>query len=602
MVLNNAENIMYGNKVVDRIFCGKTLVWERNDFYWISEKVVGTNEGRINGYKGVPTYPNFYLNWNQEPKNVTRPFLENVLLGRNIMGEIDDTIVCVDTIDKAEYHFDHKYKDVWEYVDGGTYALPPNFYINYNVKENRSYCDKIGRFAFYGCVFSPIINENTDSDNQYVEIYFKNCEINKIDTCAFAYFETVSSGNNCITLGGKNNSAIIEEQAFLSCDWNIDIIFNCENIKIGRLAFAESTIKNVIFPSNIKEISIGEGAFYYCDNITELTLPNGITEISNNFYCCKSLATVQLPNTLMTIGENFLSYTAIESLYIPKSVERIYPTSLLQDTDSNFTYIEVDSENADYSSKDGILYNKDFTVLEKIPQAYFRDIEWEETKTLVLPDTLHTLRSNYMFNVVIEGTCNIKLPDSVMYIGNSNIYRIYHNCAINIPSSVKEISEYAFTTHYRSSLTPSIYYEGDGMDLIGNIPNTVERIGEYAFRGTTFYSDYDKTTKITPNIPTNSKYTFISEGCFCGCSSFEDCDLIISNNITQIGVAAFYECFLKSVTIPMSITSIGKDAFYSFGYNSAEFPKFYIYAGSYGETYVKNLLEDYPNIEYEYIG
>ena len=51
-----------------------------------------------------------------------------------------------------------------------------------------------------------------------------------------------------------------------------------ENTKyIGKFAFARSGLKKVVIPENVR--SIGFGAFYHCDDLNEVVIPDTVTEI-----------------------------------------------------------------------------------------------------------------------------------------------------------------------------------------------------------------------------------------------------------------------------------------------------------------------------------
>ena len=49
--------------------------------------------------------------------------------------------------------------------------------------------------------------------------------------------------------------------------------------------------------------SIGERAFYDCDSLESIVIPNGVTTIGNSaFYECYSLKSIVIPNSVTTIG------------------------------------------------------------------------------------------------------------------------------------------------------------------------------------------------------------------------------------------------------------------------------------------------------------
>jgi len=55
-------------------------------------------------------------------------------------------------------------------------------------------------------------------------------------------------------------------------------------------------------------MSIGDGAFYSCEDLETIILPEGLTSIGEKvFYKCNSLASVTLPASLTSIHERAFS-------------------------------------------------------------------------------------------------------------------------------------------------------------------------------------------------------------------------------------------------------------------------------------------------------
>ena len=71
--------------------------------------------------------------------------------------------------------------------------------------------------------------------------------------------------------------------------------------------------------------SIGYEAFYKCDGLTSVTIPNSVTSIGENaFYNCYGLTSVSIGNGVTSIGENaFLGCSGLTSVTIPNSVKSI---------------------------------------------------------------------------------------------------------------------------------------------------------------------------------------------------------------------------------------------------------------------------------------
>jgi hypothetical protein len=83
-------------------------------------------------------------------------------------------------------------------------------------------------------------------------------------------------------------------------------------------------ITKVNIPSTVT--TIGENAFYVCDNLTSVTLHEGLTTIGQYaFYGCTGLTSITLPKGLTIIGEGaFINCTNITSITVPASVTKVH--------------------------------------------------------------------------------------------------------------------------------------------------------------------------------------------------------------------------------------------------------------------------------------
>ena len=89
---------------------------------------------------------------------------------------------------------------------------------------------------------------------------------------------------------------------------------------------------NVVIPSQViydgvtySVTSIGDSAFYHCDFLTSVTIPNSVTSIgASAFESCNGLTSVTIPNSVTSIGGSaFESCNGLTSVTIPNSVKSI---------------------------------------------------------------------------------------------------------------------------------------------------------------------------------------------------------------------------------------------------------------------------------------
>ena len=276
---------------------------------------------------------------------------------------------------------------------------------------------------------------------------------------------------------------------------------------IGYYAFWGCTnLRNIKIPNNVE--SIGDYAFYNCTSLTSVTIPNSVTSIGNDaFYGCSSLTSVTIPNSVTSIGNNaFYGCSSLTSVTIPDSVTSIGYSALSSCT--SLTSIEVSYDNENYSSVDGVLFDKDKTKLIQYPAGSNRTI--------------------------------YSIPNSVISIGSD----AFVGCTSL--TSVTSIGGSAFSGCTNlTSIT---------------IPDSVTSIGSYAF---------EDCTSLT-SVTIGNSVTSIGGSAFSGCTSLTS--ITIPDSVTSIGDYAFYECTsLKSVTIPNSVTSIGHNAFYGCYFTSENF-------------------------------
>ena len=273
--------------------------------------------------------------------------------------------------------------------------------------------------------------------------------------------------------------------------------------EIGDYAFHNfRKLKKINIPNSVNRI--GLGAFYLCSSLVSIKIPNSVTSIGNDaFENCSSLTNITIPESVTSIGyEAFLYCSSLSSIAISEGVTSIGNWAFKGC--SSLTSINVSDNNKNYSSIDGVLFNKDKTVIIQYP------IKKDDT-SYTIPNSVTSIE-NYAFENCSSLT-RITIPDGVTSIGVSTF-----ECCSSL-TSIK-------------------------------IPDSVTSIGYRSFWGCR------SLTSIT--IP--DSVTSIESDAFENCSSLTS--ITILDSVTSIGSCAFNGCSsLTSLTIPESVTRIGDNAF-----------------------------------------
>lgn len=285
--------------------------------------------------------------------------------------------------------------------------------------------ETIGDYAFYGCynISKIAIPDNVDDLGQYA-----------FYGCSRLYSLSIGDGVK-----------IIPYAAFYKCTALTDVVIPDGVTIIYGSAFSGcSNLENITIPDSVTYI--GSATFYNCYSLKNVTIPDGVTTINDStFYNCSSLETVSIPETVTSIGydafyycydlknltlpagltsigtEAFYYCSSLESINIPKGITGL-STNMLKGC-SSLKEINVDEENPNLSSDDGVLFDKNKTVLIKYPSGK------TETK-YTIPDGVNQITS-YAFerSWYGESLTSIVIPASVTNIGdyvfNSSDYGYY---------------------------------------------------------------------------------------------------------------------------------------------------------------------------------
>jgi len=308
---------------------------------------------------------------------------------------------------------------------------------------------------------------------------------------------------------------------------------------IGTNAFlGNSILTSVIIPGSVSYID--DEAFADCTNLTSAILPDSIIGIGDfAFVQCTSLTNLTIPDSVTSIGqEAFQACTSLSGIFIPDSVTNIEVDAFLYCI--SMTNISVDADNEDYSSLDGVLFDKAQDTLLECPSGL--------TNTdYTIPEGVVTIAENaFWFS---KNLVKITIPGSVTSIVGAP----FLDCAGLIDICVNSTNPAYSSLHgvlFDKAQDTLLQYP-PGLTNAGYIVlDSVTTIQGYAF--------YDCTNLVNITIPNG--VTNLGFAAFLGCSSLAS--VIIPNGVSSIPQQAFAQCpNLASVIIPDSVTNIGPLAF-----------------------------------------
>ncbi|ORX44407.1 hypothetical protein BCR32DRAFT_92610 [Anaeromyces robustus] len=165
------------------------------------------------------------------------------------------------------------------------------------------------------------------------------------------------------------------------------------------------------------------------------------------FYYCTSLTSITIPNSVVSIKRYaFNRCTILTSITIPKSVTSIEEGAFWGCF--QLTSFTLEDGNPNYSSENGVLFDKKITKLIQYPPKK-SGTEYE------IPNSVETIE-NYAFSYSIN-LISITIPISVNSIGDFAFGLSTNLISITIPNSVTSIGMGAF---YSCTALEEVIYNG----------------------------------------------------------------------------------------------------------------------------------------------
>jgi len=352
----------------------------------------------------------------------------------------------------------------------------------------------IGEKAFWNCKAMKSLSLPTTLTSVGVALFYQCTSLTDI------YVSDIST----LMLSGESNRPAhandLDKNLYLNGELITELEIPEGITEIPNGAFWHcAAITDVHFPESVK--TIARSAFGYCNGLTEITLPAKLEEISDwSFGHCENLKSIRIPDSASKIG--FMSFggcSNLMSVVIPASVTEI-------------------SASAFYNC------TKLWHVLYQGTQT-----QWD---------------------AVTVGTNNTNLTDAVLHCnaaGNEVTVSETLNCKGKVLCYCSICKEYVYDTSYTGELGDHTYENGACSvcgELETPLPEGLEYESDEDFVTITDYTGTEDQLEIPAAIG-GKPVTTIGEGAYKNCGSLKV--LILPASVTNINKNAFYNCGLWHV-------------------------------------------------------
>ena len=356
-----------------------------------------------------------------------------------------------------------------------------------------------------------------------------------------------------------------------------DAFYNCD------------ALQSVVLPEGLTYI--GDRAFFYCGHLQSIVLPKSLQSIgSSAFSTCTALRSVTLPQGLQTIGSSaFSTCTALRSV----TCHAATPPAIEESTFGKETYLtasltvpqgaEAAYRAAEYwgwfwnTAQDGITYGIHNSGQSAI--AFYAD---PDITAANIPATMAIGGTNYSVTAICSSafsTCtalrSVTLPQGLQTIGSYAFTQCYALQSITLPQSLQSIGRSAF---YNCSVLQSVTSHADtppaiaettfSKETYATASLTVPQGAEAAYRAAEYWGRFYHAAQdgITYGIHDGGQSAIALDADDNITTAAIPATVAIGGTnypVTAIGTRAFYQCSaLQGVTLPDGLQTIGHSAFY----------------------------------------
>ena len=254
-------------------------------------------------------------------------------------------------------------------------------------------------------------------------------------------------------------------QAFYGCSKLTSITIPAGVTNIGALAFSECTgLKTAGLIGSESDYEFGwttaipSNAFSGCSNLTNITIPEGVTNIGNNaFQNCSSLTGITIPEAVTGIGGSaFSGCSSLTSISIPKNVTSIEEGTFARCSSLTDITIPESVTSIGYSAFSSCSSLTNIMIPESVTSIGGSAFSKCTNLTgITLPEGVTSI--GYSAFSECESLISIIIPEGVTSIEKETFYRCYSLTSITIPISVIKILNNVFD---RCNNLADVYYAG----------------------------------------------------------------------------------------------------------------------------------------------
>lgn len=426
-------------------------------------------------------------------------------------------------------------------------------------------------WAFYGCTklanvtFAP----NSSLTTIGKDAFGKNC------------FESIEIPATVETIG---ENAFEGNKKLRTVTFLVDETDNCSALEsIGRWAFKETAVEELILPETRKELKLATNLFQKCTELRKVHLSSKVAAITDVFQDCKSEfeITVAENNPYLKV-HNTLPLIINETKVTVEGVEKTL-------INIKFAYRQI--------NQDVLEIPENCVAIEANAFAAQRAI-----KKIVLPSGIQTIADGafhdcYSLAEVVFGL-NENNESELQTLGSQkNSYGVFQNCysltKIVLPNNaINQTTAYSGGVLFDKTFYQCVSLEKIGVtpahDKIGELDNGLYLPANLSALGTTTGRNGSSGMGVfhgceaLASVVLPASITALNDGTFAKCATLASITYegaaaelgnVISNNVKVVGTYMFENCVsLETVKLPDGLTALSHSMFRGSGIRTITIP------------------------------